>query len=174
MIIRIPDLGDEGRQVDFRETAGALNELLAASAGSGEHRFEQDLGVHAEIHRHGSDIYLSGTLDGAVHGNCRRCLDDFDWPLHRDFKFLIVKEGEGEILEDDTGVDHYEGDELDLGRLVREQALLGLDDSVICSDDCRGLCPGCGANRNHAPCTCVAEKAPAGYLLGRPVQQKKT
>ncbi len=67
---------------------------------------------------------------------------------------MIVKAGLADTPDDDAGLDHYSGEELDLGPLVREQAVLALDDSAMCSDDCKGLCAGCGANRNREPCRC--------------------
>lgn len=156
MIIKVPDLTDEVRSIDFAEAAAGLSEVLAGSSGwSGQH-FERDLDVHVEIYRHGADVYVGGTVDGFVHCTCRRCLDDFEWPLRRRFRFLLVKAGRNGH-DDDMGLDHYEGDEIDLSRLVKEQAVLAIDESVLCSEECQGLCPGCGANRNHEPCRCENE-----------------
>lgn len=160
MIIRVPDLTEEVRCIDFGEATAGLNEVLAASRCGSEQRFERDLDVSAEIYRHGSDVYVSGQIDGVVHCTCRRCLDDFDWRLHRDFRFLLVKSGQELDVDDDAGLDHYCGDEVDLGRLVREQAVLGLDETVVCSEQCLGLCSGCGANRNREPCTCAGANEP--------------
>jgi uncharacterized protein len=41
--------------------------------------------------------------------------------------------------------------------MVTEQLYLGLPLKPICSPDCRGLCPSCGANRNTDPCDCADE-----------------
>ena len=73
--------------------------------------------------------------------------------------------------EDDEGVDHYSGEDLDLGPLVREQALLSLDSLPLCSEDCRGLCVGCGANLNREACSCPDEprRGPLGSIELRKV-----
>jgi len=154
MIIRVPELSEEVRHVDFQEPAAAVNEVLASSPRLADQRLADDVAIDAELYRHGSDVYFSGRLEGQVHCTCTRCLDEFEWSLARDFKFLIVKAGLSDSPEDDTGVDHYSGDELDLGPLVREQTVLAMESSVLCSDDCKGLCAGCGANLNSDPCTC--------------------
>jgi len=154
VIVRIPDLTEEVRHVTFKEAASGLNEVLSEAPGWGEQRFDADVTVEADIYRQGTDVYFEGGIDGEMVCTCPRCLDEFVWPFHRDFQFLIVKATSDADAEDDEGLDHYTGDELDLGRLVREQSLLALDDSVLCSPDCRGLCAGCGANLNHEPCTC--------------------
>jgi uncharacterized protein len=38
---------------------------------------------------------------------------------------------------------------------VRQTVLLGIPQKLVCREDCLGLCPSCGANRNTAPCTCA-------------------
>ena len=48
-------------------------------------------------------------------------------------------------------------EELDITDDVREEALLLLPMNLLCSPDCRGLCPQCGANLNRETCSCTAE-----------------
>ena len=55
-------------------------------------------------------------------------------------------------------VGYYQGDRLDLGEVVREQVLLGLPLKPLCREDCQGLCPRCGKNRNAGPCGCTPEE----------------
>jgi uncharacterized protein len=154
MIVRVPDLTSEVRALDFSESAAGLNAILSANPGWAEQRFESDVSVQGEIYKQGSDVYFNGTVAGNVTCTCPRCVDEFTWPMRRDFNFLIVKADPGQDFEDDAGLDHYDSDDLDLGRLAREQALLALDESVLCSEACRGLCSGCGANLNREACTC--------------------
>lgn len=154
MIVKVADLSDVVRRARYRESAGALNEILGRSSPGLDEQFEDDLDVDAELYRSGNDVYLQGRVTGSVRCACRRCLDEIHWPLAREFRFLLVKEGEETELEDDVGLDHYSGDEIDISPLIREEALLALDESVLCSEDCKGLCAGCGANLNREPCTC--------------------
>jgi len=156
VIVRVPDLTGEVRRVEFSEQPAALNQILASARRWSEQRFDEDLTVGAEVYKHGTDVYYHGTILGEVTCTCPRCLDEFRWPLRRDFRFLIVKAPTDPDFEDDAGLDHYDGDEIDLGRLAREQALLALDDSLLCSEACRGLCVHCGANLNHEGCRCAA------------------
>jgi uncharacterized protein len=51
------------------------------------------------------------------------------------------------------------GDELDLREAVREQLLLRAPRFALCREECRGLCPTCGADRNQDDCGCVPEPA---------------
>jgi len=156
VIIRVPDLKEEVRQLEFFEPAADLNTLVDASPGADDQHFARDLDVVAEIYRSGHDVHFSGRIEGAVRATCARCLDEFERPLAREFRFVILpRPVAGDDAEDDEGVDHYSGDELDLGPLVREQALLSLDSLPLCSEDCRGLCAGCGVNLNREKCLCT-------------------
>ena len=53
-----------------------------------------------------------------------------------------------------------EGTELDLDQVVTEAFVLAMDTKNLCSDDCKGLCAGCGANLNVEPCRCRPEVDP--------------
>jgi len=45
---------------------------------------------------------------------------------------------------------------LDLDELMRQLLVAELPIRILCSEECRGLCPGCGALLNEQPCTCSA------------------
>ena len=158
MIIRVPDLKEEVRQLEFFEPAAALNARISASPGSNDQYFARDLAVTAEIYRSERDVHFAGDIEGEVRATCARCLDEFDRKLARDFRFVILpRQAARDDDSDDQGVDHYSGDELDLSPLVTEQALLALDILPLCTEDCRGLCAGCGANLNREECSCSAK-----------------
>lgn len=166
MIIRVPDLKEEVRQLEFFEPAAAVNARFAASPGSDDQHFANDLAVFAEIYRSERDVHFQGSIEGLVTATCARCLDEFERPLRRDFRFVILPRPVAQDdEEDDEGVDHYSGDELDLTPLVTEQALLALDLTPLCSSDCRGLCAGCGASLGREECRCdETSKGPAAKL----------
>jgi len=43
---------------------------------------------------------------------------------------------------------------LDLSETVREELILSVPEYVLCRDDCRGLCPGCGQDLNVGSSAC--------------------
>ncbi len=63
--------------------------------------------------------------------------------------------------EEDLRVYHLEAGatELDLAGPLREQFLLSVPEYPVCREDCRGLCPGCGANLNVEACRCSGESS---------------
>ncbi|MFN7623911.1 MAG: DUF177 domain-containing protein, partial [Acidobacteriota bacterium] len=62
--------------------------------------------------------------------------------------------GEIELTADDLGISVYENDQIDLDEMVVEQLELSLPFRLLCQEDCRGLCPQCGADLNTEACDC--------------------
>ncbi|HEX6048538.1 MAG TPA: DUF177 domain-containing protein [Gemmatimonadaceae bacterium] len=99
--------------------------------------------------------YFSGHLDGEAADECRRCLTDVSVAVSEDVQLLFVEEGtEGDDDPDVFVVDGRAYD-LDLRPALREQWVLAVPAFVQCRDDCKGLCPTCGADLNAGACDCA-------------------
>ena len=53
---------------------------------------------------------------------------------------------------DEIDAEPFNGKTIDLDPVVREQVLLALPVSVVCRDDCKGLCSTCGQDLNEQDC----------------------
>jgi uncharacterized protein len=110
------------------------------------------------------DIRLRAHFDGRFELLCARCLEPVQMPLEGEFDLIYrpagVENDAGEraITEDETEIGYYEKSGLLLEDAVREQVLLGLPARALCRQECKGLCPRCGANRNVTECGCVADQ----------------
>ena len=71
----------------------------------------------------------------------------------------IARDEEIEIDEGEAEIGFYEGGGLELEDILREQILLALPMQRVCSEDCKGICPVCGKNRNQNACDCSTVKA---------------
>ena len=61
---------------------------------------------------------------------------------------------EVELEKDELGALVLEGEHLDTEPLIAEQIVLEVPMKPLCSPECRGLCPRCGADRNVVPECC--------------------
>ncbi len=155
--LRIPELADGRRRVEFALPAARLNERLETHPGWSEERLASDLELRGEVYRTRDDVHIEATVTGTLEATCPRCLEEFRAALERRFVF-VWRKGEPESEDDDdAGVGHYAGDEIDLAPLAVEQALLEIGGTMPCREDCKGLCPGCGVNRNQEVCRCSTE-----------------
>jgi uncharacterized protein len=105
-------------------------------------------------------FYWHGTIEGDVSMECRRCLGDAEAHVSEDAHIIFAEAGT-ESVEDDPDVYLLDAraTELDLRPALREQWLLNVPSYVLCREDCKGLCPTCGAELNLGPCNCAPASA---------------
>jgi uncharacterized protein len=98
-------------------------------------------------------IDVQGTVRAPWVGTCRRCAEPVSGELE-----VPVRER----FADDPDDDMYPivDDLIDLGPMMRDAIVLELPMAPLCREDCAGLCPQCGANRNEGQCGCVAPRDP--------------
>jgi uncharacterized protein len=138
------DLGDEALQLGLLGAKGRAEVIH-------EHRGPKDIVA---------DIRLKGSFKGSFEVPCARCVEPVEIPLAADFDLIFRPVGvdgdapERSITAPETEIGYYQGGSLALEDVLREQVLLSLPVRTLCNEDCRGLCPRCGANRNIQPCTC--------------------
>ncbi len=105
-------------------------------------------------------VMVTGTVSAPWTGVCRRCAQPVKGvlriPVRERFTGLDAGWGEPEDDEAYPIVD----DELDLGPMIRDAVALELPMAPLCRDDCRGLCPFCGCDRNQEACDCEAPRDP--------------
>ena len=138
--------------VELLRQPGAVRELVAdvdAVALEAEHeRLTGDIHVELRLIAHADGIEVVGAVTARWATVCRRCLQPIDGLAHGDVDELYQVE-----LLDPDAFEIVDG-QLDLVPLVRETILLELDLERLCRDDCAGLCPVCGIDRNAASCEC--------------------
>ncbi len=127
------------------------------------------IGGMVSLAKHGHDILVRGHLKGWLGLACGRCLEPFEAPLTADFDLLLVPAPAAEAPEEEElsaaelDLDFYAGETVDLEAVIREQIILMVPLKPLCREDCRGLCPICGANLNRETCSCKAEKSDSPF-----------
>ena len=118
----------------------------------------------AELLRSTDEIRILGKLAGPMEADCDRCLEPVRWTIDAEFRLLyqpvteLTPVEDVEIEDKDTEIGFYDGDGLELTDVVREQIVLSMPARKICREDCLGLCPVCGKNRNQAECGCEVQR----------------
>ncbi|HXW38371.1 MAG TPA: DUF177 domain-containing protein [Acidimicrobiales bacterium] len=104
-------------------------------------------------------IMATGTVRVRWVGLCRRCTAPVEGTLEVSLKERYCDPpGRGEP-EDEEAYPIVD-DTIDLGPMVHEAILTELPLAPLCREDCRGLCPSCGIDRNEETCACVAPRDP--------------
>ena len=138
-----------------------------------EFRQIDDLQVNAVAELAGMEIRIRGALKTRIEAACSRCLKPVALPVEREFELTyrpmstIARNEEIELPPDELDVGFYEGEGIQLADIVTEQMILAFPMKVICREDCRGLCPTCGADRNRETCPCPELQADSPFAALR-------
>lgn len=166
MLIDIARIPPEGLDLDEALEPAPLH-LEAAD----EDEFVIEPGARLKAHVDlvdGTTVHVRGKLSGSMLLECGRCLDRYAAPLDHELDLFYLpraaeqpadQEEQVELTDREVVVGYYDGPQLDLGEVVREQIFLTLPLKRLCKDDCRGLCPACGKNLNAGDCGCPPAEA---------------
>jgi len=159
VFFHVRDLEVRARQFDVEVAPGVIEyqdpKLRQAGALKACGKAELVTGALGEIR-------VSGRLVVVMEADCDRCLEPARFPIDSDFTLYYrpVEEGYGDEKEIDAGeaeMGFYDGEGLELNEVLREFVLLSLPMQRVCSENCKGICPECGQNRNQIECQCQAE-----------------
>lgn len=154
-------------------SAVSLAEVMNQSGIEHEYRVETDLNsvtvdgtayrisekkpVHLLIKSPGErKITFRTDFDIELEVPCDRCLEPVKVRIDADESFDIQFDESGNQITGED-IDEYgfiNGYDLDIDRLVIEEVMIGFPMKVLCDEECRGLCPICGANLNKHECGC--------------------
>jgi uncharacterized protein len=139
-----------------------------------------------------SPVHLEGTLSRIEGGfsldarcafdgrlECSRCLASYPFAVDDPFALVLAPRPAAtsdvrELSRDDLDVYSYDGDTLDVAPIAEERVQMSIPMKPLCREDCQGLCPGCGADRNLGPCGCGDPKPDPRWaaLAGVPTATK--
>ena len=96
-------------------------------------------------------IVIEASIKTKLKLNCSRCLDTFIYPIDIDIEERFTNDID---LQQD-GTMFVEGDSLDITEIIENCIISTLPIKRLCKDDCKGLCPECGVNKNVENCSCL-------------------
>jgi uncharacterized protein len=123
-----------------------------ADLGVEDERITGDVTVDLLATSNIDGVVVEGTITMPWRAPCRRCLVEVVGTARIDVD--EVYQDPSDVSVADRGAFPIEGDQIDLVPAVREAVLLELPDDVLCRDDCAGICPVCGIDRNAGTCDC--------------------
>ncbi len=137
---------------------------------------DAEVGMKITLSSYPGGVMASGTVDAPWAGECRRCGGPVSGQLQVAVRERYVESGgsgtsssspasPSPASADDEDAYPMTDDTLDLEPLARDAILLELPLAPLCRDDCLGLCPVCGANRNDEPCACEQPPDPRWSAL---------
>ena len=165
MVIDVrPILHTPGKRLDFQFQLD-----LSDLEFDGRRPISRPVAVKGEIRNTADLLELSLTAETTLDAVCDRCGKEFRQKKEAVYRCMLAEElqnGESDeivLLEDGKA---------DAGDLARTAFILGMDSKTLCSEDCKGLCPRCGADWNLGPCSCKKEPDPRLAALAKLLENK--
>ncbi len=142
----------------------------------------EPLRMSVSAYRMGDDLLLQGEILGGLPLECGRCLARYRHELREPFRLVLEPAGTrepsdpegaaalaryGMCLAEELEAGWHRGSEIDLSGFVHEVVCLSLPVKPLCREECAGLCPRCGADRNAGPCGCPDEPGDSPFAALR-------
>ncbi len=100
-------------------------------------------------------LFFRYTADCIADLVCDRCLANVAMQMHETNEHVVVTETATE--QNDSDYLLTEDAMLDIAEVVMTDLRLAVPSKILCSEDCLGICPKCGTNRNETSCDCEQE-----------------
>ncbi len=125
-------------------------------------RVEGPVSVYGTVRNVAGVMLLNADFSARLSCVCDRCAAQFEKELKRSIEVCLADD-----LQDDEDPDYYpiEGNCCNVDDIITTELVLGMDTRFLCREDCKGLCPGCGADLNKGPCSCKKETDPRLAVL---------
>jgi uncharacterized protein len=130
----------------------------------------------------GRELETSGSFVAEGETACDRCSETVFVRIDKEFRTVFVprdrrppEAGDLELSPGDLDIAFYDGAGIEVNDIFWEQVALALPVKILCREDCRGVCPACGANRNRTKCDCAAEarRGPFDVLKTLKIREKE-
>lgn len=156
MKIVVDDIPEGGLSLDLSIEG---DKIKGKDSGGFDFDFIGPVKAHLDIAKARADVSVTGEITARIKLECSRCLKEFEYPLDINFYDYFVRgveqDHEKELKPEDLEVNFLEGPELDTTDMIIAQLALEAPMKPLCSTDCKGLCPVCGADLNKGPCGCA-------------------
>jgi uncharacterized protein len=117
--------------------------------------------VTGKVRLAGDQVFVNGHVETRAQVECDRCLKLVALPVSADFALEYISGSDyesseaEELTEAEMLISVFDGDAIDVDEIVKEQILLAVPTRMLCREDCKGICPECGTDRNTGECNCV-------------------
>jgi uncharacterized protein len=104
-------------------------------------------------------IRVRGQIRTVLSLRCVNCVENYELKVNSKFDIILfpvylVKSTDTTLTTDEMEYIFFDGEEIDLEKILMEQVNLFIPFNPTCTPDCKGICPNCGANLNYEECQC--------------------
>ena len=158
MKVRVSDINEDGIHIETFENPEWLVNVPELSDGDKNTKLTSRFDIDLQLNKGLREVTGSGNVQLSIEAPCSRCLKTVKLDLKPEVNLVLTPKESIEVEDDDINHETYVGDEVDISDYLREQIAMSLPLKVVCSENCKGLCPSCGVNLNDETCECDSQK----------------
>lgn len=146
----------------IKRSSGAVQELIVSVdlppvlSETEQIVFDEPVQLQLKLANIGNAISVEGNIRAKLRLSCGNCLENFSLPVEAQLKEVFYNQAQVEVKPGEEWIP-YTGDQLDLTPEAVKSLLMVLPMRLVCSEDCKGLCPVCGVNKNREECNCSVD-----------------
>ncbi len=118
------------------------------------YKLASPISINGKISTTKSGLYLDVEVEFTLLDPCSRCLEEVEVPIEYSIQGFLVKEDFDENSFEDDDAFIYDGEYINLTSIIEQTLDFKVPAKVLCNENCKGLCAGCGADLNKQDCSC--------------------
>ncbi|MBI9085705.1 MAG: DUF177 domain-containing protein [Desulfobacterales bacterium] len=166
LFVEVHDIPPQGLDLEFREPVQRFP-VIGELTKDGNICFSGPVIASLRIAPEKGLFLVQGRVEIESEISCCRCLAPFRQPLAEAFaltytvglsevdRFDPAKDAVVDLTVEDMGLALVRNGRIDLLEVIQEAVVMALPMRPLCREDCKGLCPNCGADLNRDKCTCA-------------------
>ena len=164
------------RRLDLAPGAGAQVDMPVplpdmTLGGQAYEPTPREVPARVDVGSSGSGVGLRLRFATSLRGPCQRCLEASEVDIAVDAReFQASGRVDADEIDDDLDCEYLSGPmrmELDVGAWARDAMAEAMPMSILCREDCAGLCARCGTDLNAGACDCADDEVdPRWAALG--------
>jgi uncharacterized protein len=146
------DISDILKELGGRKSVDVELDLSDVDFLGENYKFVSPVTVKGYVSNNGESFILRADCSAKVQTQCGRCMKDIVVPVDFSVDENLMQNNGEEIADEDVIV--FDGTAFELDEIIVDDFLLNVNGRYLCKDDCKGLCPKCGADLNEGDCGC--------------------
>jgi uncharacterized protein len=138
-------------------------ELPPLTVGDETFTFTRPVEFDVTLTNTSAGIVASGEVRATATTECSRCLEDFEMALTGEIQGFYVPGGRQEGIPAEQAVEPVSEGRIDLMPAILTALAVEAPFAPVHAEDCKGICPVCGVDRNVQECGCEAQRAPSPF-----------
>jgi len=116
--------------------------------------YPNKVSVHVVVDEFGKNYKMDVDIRTTAVYICDRCLVEYESPFKARQRRVFHLGTQDNPPDDEMDTLPANSTEIELNPFLREMVLLNHPVKMLCREDCKGICPQCGADLNYEACKC--------------------